>query len=523
MVRKNQLTSFIVSVVYGVVFILTVLPSSAELLEAEAGHISWSGYWWSTVGGGLVNGYGTFDEPAPMEKYELLTLGRYPDQATSWESVYHFDPDAESWHGQCHAWASAAAYENIDIVPSVIDSILFRVGDKKGLLTASHYQDSAIHGAGDPETFHAFLLNYLYENKRAFVADLGSSSEAWFYPIYRFSMTTDQQAATLNVHVQVWYADDQVHPDFQGTVEKSTSYDYSLELNGAGEVVDGEWLDGSVASHPKALFYPLSPKSDNPYLDYTTIKDIAVHRDDELESSAPILLPQGDHDLILLDIDEYYLDCKSGDTLKIIIEKNDTLDQNAFVTLVDEFGNTWLSSYLQDSLVANVTINSDSRFFLNVSLAEYSSSGIYKIHAEIISPSDVLQPSLRRGSAWNGCVVTNNSGDIVYDVSLVGCDMFGRPVIPLKPPVDLQPGEKLLFTLGMLDIPSHKNGLIYSLKLTNGSLVDALFLGGDSSHNMSGFYNNVPAAQKLVIPDTVVLYCETGSVCIDTTRFFISL
>lgn len=488
------------------VFLLLPLLSHAEIIEAEADFTAWSGYWWSTNGGGLANGYGLTGEPAPLEKYEQYTLGGYPHNATLWELQNHYDPAAPSWFGQCHAWASAAVYENIDFVPTVINHILYRVGDKKGLLTAAHHDDPAVRVAGDPVSFHSFLLTYILENGRGFVADLGSPDEAWFYPIYRFSMDVTKSSSALFVKCYIWYADDRVDPDYLGTNEKIAYYEYRLDLNSNGEIVTGAWTGVSVNNHPKSEFYPLSPQAANPYIDYETIKQIATTRDDELESDQVVRLDQGQRTLVLLNKDEYFIDCKEGELLRIDLKRLDRDSQRTQVVLRDDTGNVWYDALLDDSSSIKVVAPVDSRFDLTFSRPNYDEPGIYQVECEVSSPLDVLQPSLRRGSAWNGFAITNASDIAINDVSLVSCDAEGRPLMTLIDPVTFNPGEKKIFNLSTFAIPLHEQGQAYSLRLTHGNKLQSLFLGGDWQQNMSGFGPDMPVSSRIVIPDTSSMF-----------------
>lgn len=499
-------------VIFFSIFLFFPCLSDAKIIEAQADFTPWSGYWWSTNGGGLANGYGTWGEPSPLGKYEQFTLGSYPWQASEWELNNHFDPNAPAWYGQCHAWASAASFENIDIVPSVINDILFRVGDKKGLLTACHHDDPAVRAPGDAVSFHTFLLQYLLEGHRAFVADLGGATEAWFYPIYRFSMDISETSSSQLVRCQVWYADDLVAPDFKGTVEHTAYYEYRLDLNSKGEIVAGEWLNASVNTHPKSVFYPLSPQAANPFIDYSKIKNIAMDRDDQLESLSTVRLPQGKHTLVLLNEDSYFIDCSSGELLLLDFKKLDNASEYAQIVLVDDHGTKWLDAPLTDSISLKVPVAEDSRFTLTVSRSDYADPGIYQVLCEVGSDLDVFQPSLRKGSAWNGFALTNSSDHVVSNVSIVASDSDGRPLRTFLGPVAFQPGEKKMFTLSSFLVPLHEQGLSSSLKITHGTELQTLFLGGDWNQNMSGFGPDRPISSRLVFPDTSSMFDASKAV-----------
>jgi hypothetical protein len=163
----------------------------AQTETHQASFLPWSGHWWPYTEGGLGTGLGYRGTPAPLEKYGLLTTGSVFSTALTWYLKEHYDPNAEPWYGLCLYWARAACYEHINILPSSEDNLLFRVGDKKGLLTLAHNSDSEIYGQGQfPEVFHQWLLTYIKEQKEAFVADLSAGPEVWSHPIHKYDMET---------------------------------------------------------------------------------------------------------------------------------------------------------------------------------------------------------------------------------------------------------------------------------------------------------------------------------------------
>ena len=146
------------------------------------------------MNGGLGTGMDYRGRPAPLEKYNLLTTGVTSGLALTEYLDEHYDPDAPSWYGLCLYWARAASYEHINILPSSENNIIFRVGDKKGLLTLAHKYDLGESGFGYlPEEFHFWLLKYIKDQRKAFVADLDAGDEMWSYPIYKYDMTTSRK------------------------------------------------------------------------------------------------------------------------------------------------------------------------------------------------------------------------------------------------------------------------------------------------------------------------------------------
>ena len=68
-----------------------------------------------------------------------------------------------------------------------------------------------------PEEFHFWLLNYIKDQKKAFVADLLAGEEVWSFPIYRYEMQSSRSGNVESVSVRIYYANDFVPPDRIGT------------------------------------------------------------------------------------------------------------------------------------------------------------------------------------------------------------------------------------------------------------------------------------------------------------------
>ena len=192
--------------------------------------------------GGLGTGLDYRGRPAPLEKYNLLTTGMTAGRALTEYLAAHYDPIAPGWYGLCAYWARAACYEHVDVLPSSENNIVFRVGDKKGLLTLAHNNDIGLLGNGvQPEVFHLWLLKYIKDERKAFVADLWAGEEVWSYPIYKYDMESSRSGNVESVSVTVYFADDAVEPDYRGTQVHIYHYTYDLFLDGNGAITGGEW------------------------------------------------------------------------------------------------------------------------------------------------------------------------------------------------------------------------------------------------------------------------------------------
>ena len=209
--------------------------SAAATDSAQADFTPWSGYWWPYKTGGLSTGLDYRGHPAPLEKYELLTLGSYPHGLVSWYESMYYDTEAPNWYGLCAFYARAACYENMEILPSSEDNIIFRVGDKKGLLTLAHEGDVIEMAEGsNPEVFHYWLLNYIKDQGKAFIADMGAGEEVWSYPIYKYEMESSVEGNRESVAVTVYSSDDFVSPDYMGSKTRRNVYTYDLFINDEG-------------------------------------------------------------------------------------------------------------------------------------------------------------------------------------------------------------------------------------------------------------------------------------------------
>ena len=183
---------FLVAALFSLFFLSGFLQTISSAETYEASSRPWSGYWWPYTYGGLGTGIDYRGRPAPLEKYNLHMTGSTSGTALDWYLKKHYDPSAPGWYGLCLYWARAACFEQIDILPSSENNIIFRVGEKKGLLTLAHNNDMGESGDASqrPEVFHRWLLTYIKDQKKAFVADLDAGPEVWSYAIYKYVMET---------------------------------------------------------------------------------------------------------------------------------------------------------------------------------------------------------------------------------------------------------------------------------------------------------------------------------------------
>lgn len=502
---KPKLYSFLL---FASLFSALLLPVNgmAKTDSAIVYFTPWSGYWWPTTGGGLANGYGNRSGPAPLEKLELLSDGRFPGAATRWELEHHYDPGALDWEGQCHAWAAASAYENIVFYPSSYNNIIFRVGDKKGLISACHGSDITISAfGGNPVTFHEWLLNYIKVQRRSFIVDLFSEEEVWYYPVYKYSMQLTEKSGVTSVVCQIWYAGNNVEPDYQGLKEKTRIFTYDLYTNGKAEITGGRWTGNSVYSRPRTLKFPLLPQATNPYLDYETIRSIAVHKDDFLESPAPVRLLPGNYNLILLNDDQYILDAQVGDTISLEFEKLDDFPDGIDIVIQNGDGETIWQNTLLDPL-SHVLTTVYPPYLITMSRPNYGGGGIYRLLFDQIKTNQVVIPDLQKGSAWNGLAVTNPTPDPIDNVQVVTYDADHRPIATVKGPFDLDAFQKDAWTVSSLPMRLHEAPSVRSVKILSDETVAVVYMGGLDQKTMSGLGQAKATAPRLIFPDMASMF-----------------
>ncbi len=484
------------------------LGQQARAESAEAGYMPWSGYWWPTRLGGLGTGKDYRGHPAPLEKYDLLTFGRYPGLSTSWYLENYYDPDAPAWWGLCAEWALSSIYERYSILPSSIDNIVFRVGDKKGLLALSHNNDIAERADGSrPEIFHYWLLHYIGDEKQAFVADLDSGEEVWSYSIFKYEMNESVNGNIKSVTVTVYYADDMVDPDYIGTKILSEQYTYDLTLNQNGEIVDGIWTGLSVHNHPDGLSFPLVQRGTNKWLDYSKVLEIAKSKDDFLEDGeAPVVIGPGTYNLVLLDKDVYRLICSSNDTLLINVSKQPGSQEDMRLVISDGQGVSHGNYLITDDQPAKVAISCQDPPY-NIEIEQdnpESDPNIYTLMYDLYSTASKEVFYIPKNGMWSGFAITNSNTADAKDIMLVTYDQSGMPIQTLFGPFDLKAGEKRLFFFDDLNWRRHEYPSIARASIFSHGEISVTNLFGDSGAGMAGFINSGVGSNTIIIPDIMV-------------------
>lgn len=480
--------------------------SSAEAYQAS--FTPWSGYWWPFTKGGLGTGLDYRGRPAPIEKYNLLTTGMTTGEALTEYLGRYYDPNAASWYGLCAYWAWAACYEHMDILPSSEDNLIFRIGDKKGLLTLAHSNDIVVCEDGSrPEVFHEWLLNYIKEQRKAFVADLYAGTPVWSYPIYKYDMSAFKSGNVMSVSVRVYYADDFVVPDYIGTHTRTAEYTYKLSLDAGGAITGGQWTGNSVADHPELLSFSLGVRNISPGLDYQEILRLARSRDDFLEKgSETVEIGPGTYHLILLDEDVYSISAKFGDILSLQIEKEQGSLQDIEVVVTDGNGDE-----IRHAIVANGSPLDDlfssftttiPPYTIRLTQDDYEDPNIYTLKADLKRSFNQEVPYIPGMNEWSGFALTNPGSAAVDGVTLTTRDADGAPIQTVLGPLRLEPGEKRVFFFRDLPVRLTERYETERLTLTADGPVDLLNLLGEVDRFLTTFVQADARGSWLVIPDT---------------------
>ncbi len=473
----------------------------AYTVEAESDHIPWSGYWWPTQQGGLATGDDYRGSPSPLEKYDLFAKELIQGSATAYFLEHNYDPSVPQWYGLCSAWAAASVSEHIDFYPSSIDNMIFYVGDKKGLLTYAHEQDWAIARSvtvSNPAIFHNWLNEYIRDKGVAFYADLDPGPEVWNYPVFRFNMNITESYNKLDVTCQIWYADDQVDPDYVGTKERTKIYTYTVDIY-KGEIVDGEWTGASIYDHPQKVLYPETQKAQSPYIDYDIIKNIAESKDDYIESDIPVAITPGGYNLILLNKDEYLIMSDPGDEFIINIQKIDEFSEPLSIELTDYSGETLYSGKVDEKIT--VPVESDNPpYSLIIDRDDYYNGGIYRLDYDISKKFEYVKSKVQTGFGWGGYAICNTGSQRAESVTITGYDKEGGPIETYAGPFSLDPGEKKVFLTSDFKIRNIEASLFKGVKIHSDQNLGIVNLSGSFETNMATFQNNLPA-NKFVIPD----------------------
>ena len=311
--------------------IFSVLIGNAFAETHTASYTPWSGYWWPFTQGGLANGSGYHRQPSPLSKYDYVTSGTYRGTAQGYGNEHYYDPAALSWEGMCFCWSAAAILEEEPVHKGYYNGTLFRVGDKKGLLTVKY--DGTIFNKYPiltPLDFHQLLETFIRDQQTPVIIDLGTNGEIWNFPVYEYETEYSVSGSVRHYTTTIYYASDGVHPDFVGTITMSTTYYYYIKTDPLGEIIDSGWEGSSIIEPPVNGFEPLGTVSRNPGIDNDILREIVEADDDVYEENDTVddsyTLLNGTYALIAADDDFFDIPLNVGDSLKVELEYQENSD-----------------------------------------------------------------------------------------------------------------------------------------------------------------------------------------------------
>ena len=236
---------------------------------------------------------------SPAEKFDILN-GDY-NYTLLKEERSRTRPDAESWEGLCHGWASASlTLDEPKAVmiknPQGID-VPLGSADVKGLLDLynGNYSTSRVYfvadrcdvdisnepdAANNPEcrdtnagTFHLVLTNQIAKRHQGFVADVVRDLQVWNHPVYGYTSEIISQrdgasegaaAGTVRevtMRTTMNYVSETGPVWKHGQVNRlDRQYNYRVEINESGQIIGGEWLD---SARPDFLWMQDAPEFAN--------------------------------------------------------------------------------------------------------------------------------------------------------------------------------------------------------------------------------------------------------------------
>lgn len=420
-----------------IVVLVLAVCSSPQILSAEtyeASYTPWSGYWWPFTAGGLVTGDDYRGSPAPLEKYDRVVSGSYSGPASAFGRAYYYDPEAVAWAGMCFAWSAAAIMENEPDQDGNYNGVRFRVGDKKGILTALYhrtlYNRYSIYS---PVDFHHLLEEFIRKQRIPIIINLGSPKEIWNYPVYRYETTSFQSDNVLHYTTRIWYADDGVHPDFAGTAALSSAYFYYFILDAQGSVVQSDWEGESIGNAPVYASEPLGLADYDDGLNVDQVRAIVRAVDDEYEPNdsfeQALPLTTGSYQLLALDEDYFQIAVGEGDRLEIEFDPEEAVS-SLVVGFYDSRGQ--LVAHISPNVKFSFTAETAGSVFLKIPVSGQNEDPGYTLRVSQSLHYQSVFPWFPSGSWWKGLALFNpdrGAGRTV--VSLISKD--GTPQVSCTP------------------------------------------------------------------------------------------
>lgn len=206
-----------------------------------------------------------------------------------------------NWHGHCNGWA-AAAIRHAEPQRSVTrNGVVFTPADIKGMLAELYIYNDIEDLSGSSRNiqaglFHVVVANWMGRGGHPLGMEADPGPEKWNYPAFAFNSSSSKRSERqVEVKLNLAYAKDS-QGEFQRSprIQRTKQFHYVLNLNGAGEVVGGQFLGNS--SRIDMLWVPLRPKPagqpgnerGNPHLNVERV--LAIWRDSVPEETRKLWL-----------------------------------------------------------------------------------------------------------------------------------------------------------------------------------------------------------------------------------------
>ena len=437
--------------------LLTILLfQSAELICAtyEADYTPWSGYWWPQVHGGLATGRDYRGHPAPLEKYDYVTSGIYDGPATRYALEHHYDRYAPLWGGLCFCWSAASVMEKEPIHKGVYKGTVFRVGDKKGLLTAAYIGTLFNRYSTDkPEDFHKILEEFIGSEKTPVIMDLGTDGESWNYPVFKYDINYTQEGNTRHYITTIYYAIDQVRPDYVGTWVSSDIFYYYFVLDENGNITESGWEYDTLP--PVNASEPFGTEPIVTGLDYELVREIAYTDDDPYKGNNSFenaaILSNGRYTLLAISSDYFKAELRRGDTLNIRVAE----EENVYVT--DETG-IYLRTYTPQCELIQETLGSgdqtitagdqEGMYFFEIAPVKAADEPAYDLVFQHRMAYQAIFPIHPAGKWLSGMALSKPYGNPEENTDRTVISLMDRAGFPKDTFTDNWSGHHLLGMLG---------------------------------------------------------------------------
>jgi len=216
-----------------------------------------------------------------------------------------------------------------------------------------------------------------------------------------------------------------------------------------------------------------------------------------------VQISPGTYNLILLDEDSYKIDCLPGDTMMILLEKQNGSNENINVRVTDGSGDELKIAVVDDYEPMSLIISPEyPPCTVTVTQTDYSDPNIYTLKVDLKKARNQRIPYIPKNGMWSGFALTNSDDTSVNGVTLITYDKDGQPIQTVLGPLSMNPGERRVFLFDDLPWRQHEFSSADSLALISDRPVNFLNLFGSGNGPLAGFVQGAKKGSRLIIPDT---------------------